>query len=99
MTNFTHITMSKDTKRAQSFIKRYNLSRLGNSIYTAYKKPSNAKVEAFNVIKKEMEDIGGTDMRITGAGSNFFSCAYKLKNSLVVHVPTDVFVIKDVFNS
>lgn len=101
MKGYTHITMKKSTQRAQSFIRRYKFYREKgiDNIFKAYGRPSQAKVDAYNDIEKEMKDVGGYGMVITGAGCNFFSCAYRLKDDLVVHVPTDVFVIKDVFNS
>ena len=47
----------------------------------AYTKPSSKKQEAFDAIKKEMKEVDGYGMRITGAGSDYFSCAYKVKDN------------------
>lgn len=99
MKGYTHITMKKSTQRAQSFIRRYKFYKEKDidNIFKAYSRPSQAKVDAYNEIEKEMKEVGGYNMVITGAGQHLFSCAYRLKNDLVVHVPTDVFVIKDAF--
>lgn len=91
--------LNKDTQKAQSAIKRYNANKLGSSIFDAYKKPSAAKIHAFKVIKNEMDEVGGKNMRITGAGCDVFSCAYQLGNDLIWHTPCYRFRIENVFNS
>lgn len=48
-----------------------------STIEQAYKTCSEAKHKAFNRIWFEMKQNHGTDMRITGKSSNFFSCAYR----------------------
>ena len=90
--------LNSSTKQAKRIIRMYENTRNGNSIYTAYKKPSDKKVAAFNEIKKEMDQVNGWGMRITGAGSDVFSCAYKCKDGsdytyLVYHTPSIRFVI------
>lgn len=68
--------LNENTKAAQSMISSYINTTKGSSIYKAYRKPSAAKVEAYDKIKKEMNVVGGYAFRITKAGSSFFSCAY-----------------------
>lgn len=68
--------LNENTKAAQSMISSYINTTKGSSIYKAYRKPSAAKVEAYDKIKKEMNVVGGYGFRITKAGSSFFSCAY-----------------------
>lgn len=90
--------LNPNTKQAKSCLHKYNFTQKGSSIFTAYGKPSNRKVQAFNEIKKEMETVGGWGMRITGAGSDIFSCAYKVncddgKDYLIYHTPCNRFAI------
>ena len=72
------------TKLNKQRIISYKLSTK-KTIWEAYKKPSSRKVSAYNNIKKEMESLGGYGLRITGAGSDTFSCAYRLDNKLIYH--------------
>ena len=67
------------TQQGQRLLRAYELTGKGDSIYKAYGKPSNKKIHAFFEIKKEMEDVGGWAMRITDAGSDYFSCAYRVR--------------------
>ncbi len=90
--------LNTNTQKAQRIISMYEKTRCGDSIYTAYGKPSDHKVSAFNEIKKEMESVKGWGMGITGAGSDYFSCAYKVKDGsdytyLVYHTHANRFVI------
>lgn len=88
--------LNKNTQQAAGMINRYNAARR-SSIYDAYSKPSIAKVRAFNSIHKEMENCNGRNMRITGAGSSIFSCAYVITedntNFLIYHTHMNVFKI------
>ena len=90
--------LNPTTQKAQRVIHMYEYTRKGDSIFKAYGKPSAAKVEAFFKIQKEMQEVNGWGMRITGAGSDVFSCAYKVKDGsdytyLVYHTPSNRFVI------
>lgn len=74
------VTFVKNTtQKGQRILKAYECAKYDH-IYEAYKKPSNHKVVAFNDIMNEMSRVGGSDMRITGAGSDYFSCAYTVKD-------------------
>ena len=90
--------LNATTQKAPRVIRMYELTKKGDSIYKAYGRPSQAKVDAFNKILKEMQEVHGWGMRITGAGSDVFSCAYKVKDGsdytyLVYHTPVNRFVI------
>lgn len=85
------------TKKGEHLISRYEHAKF-DSIHKAYGRPSSAKVSAFNNILKEMSEVDGTGMRITGAGSDIFSCAYKVKDIsgetyLIYHTPVNRFAI------
>ena len=87
------------TKKAKRVIRMYEYTKKGNSIFKAYNRPSNKKIGAFYDILKEMSDVGGFNMRITGAGSDVFSCAYQVKDGsdityLVYHTPSNRFAVE-----
>lgn len=71
------IIINKDTKKARRIIAAYNNSTKAD-IFEAYKVPSSTKIKSFQFIKKEMEEEGGKDIRITGAGTDNYSCAYRV---------------------
>lgn len=70
------------TKKEKSMVKSYEYAcnRGLSSVLTAYGKPSSAKIEAEEKIKKEMEERDGWGYYICGRNSNFFSCAYKYRD-------------------
>lgn len=96
--------LNENTKAAQLMISCYISTARGDSIYKAYRRPSEAKVNAYNAIKKEMSEVGGYGFRITGAGSHFFSCAYLVNciadgeteatKYLIYHTPSKIYRIK-----
>lgn len=86
------------TQKGRNLIRAFRNTTKGDSIFKAYAKPSQKKIEAFFEIKKEMQDVDGYGLRITGAGSDFFSCAYKLvdpegKTYLIYHTHVNRFAI------
>lgn len=85
--------VNANTEQAKTIIRRYNNSDCYR-LYQAYKYSySNYKARAEQEILDEMQKLGGYSYRITGAGSCFFSCAYRLahdgKQYIVFHTPTD----------
>lgn len=73
--NYTYLNYT--TQQAQRYIYNYSKSTC-TDIYDAYEKPSSYKVRSFMELLEKMKNLGGRDMRITGAGSNYYSCAYLL---------------------
>lgn len=63
-------------KQADMFRKYCNSS--ATSLHDVYKTWSANKEEAFNACLSDMKRNGGQDMRITRAGPQFFSCAYRV---------------------
>lgn len=63
-------------KQAEMFRKYCNSS--ATSLRDVYDTWSDKKEEAFKACLSDMNRNGGQDMRITGASSNFFSCAYRI---------------------
>lgn len=63
--------------RTDGFISNYENS-LEPDILSAYGRPSQAKMTAEQVIKQEMDDVGGYGYLITGHNSCTFTCAYRV---------------------
>lgn len=63
-------------KQADMFCKYCNSN--ATSLHDVYKTWSAEKEEAFKACLSDMKRNDGQDMRITGASSNFFSCAYRI---------------------
>lgn len=85
------------TQKGEHMLSKYEHAKY-DSIHKAYGRPSNAKVTAFNQIVKEMRDVEGSGMRITGAGSDIFSCGYKVESEsgetyLIYHTPMNRFAV------
>lgn len=90
--------LNNTTQKAKRVIRCYERSNC-NDIYKAYNKPSSTKVSTFYEIKKEMVNVSGFDIRITGAGSDVYSCAYQVKDGsgvtyLIYHTPCNRFAIE-----
>lgn len=88
-------TLNQSTKKAQGFINSYLKSHVV-SIYSAYGKPSEAKVSAFERICDRAANAA-TPVYIISAGVQFFSTAYEDVISgargLVVDTPSNTFFI------
>lgn len=74
----------KISKKAIGANWAYNRSNI-DDIWKAYNEPSIYKERAFNDIWYEMHQLGGHDLRITGANCMHFSCAYVLGEKLIYH--------------
>ena len=86
------------TQKGKQLIRAYEYTQRGDSIYKAYGKPSSTKVKAFNDIVKEKDEVNGIGIKITGAGSDFFSCAYRVINNeriayLIYHTHVNRFAV------
>lgn len=73
--DYSFAYVNENTERGKRMLKAYSKAT-NTDIYKAYKKPSSKKVSSFNKLKEKMEDLDGHGMRITGAGSDQYSCAY-----------------------
>lgn len=74
MTAFTKL--NKNTKRAEKIIRAYEnawATQLCQVYPTHY---SSAKASAYKDCVEIMNDLGGSDLKITGACGNFFSVAF-----------------------
>ena len=65
------------TQRASNMILDFNKQYYkGVTLYDVYKSCSNKKVQSWEAIKRECEDLNGWNLHITGAGSHNYSCIY-----------------------
>lgn len=95
--NRTFTIVNENTQAARDIISRYNYSNCSR-LYEAYGSYSCYKARAEQEILQEMAEMDGYSFRITGAGSCFFSCAYKMKHEgseyIVFHTPSDRKLVK-----
>ena len=86
--------MKATSEKAQRFIRNYcnsSYERLGQ-VYSSW---SDEKKDSFDEIMREMWELGGEDLRITGAGTYTYSCAYQLGKNLVYHTHVNRYVIEN----
>lgn len=89
--------VNENTKRGKDMLTNYSWAT-DNDIYDAYKTPSKDKVNSFYKLKDKMKELDGRKMRITGAGSNFYSCGYLIdiedNTYLIYETHCNSFIIK-----
>ncbi len=84
--------INRNTKEAARIINTFNSSWANKGdINTAYKKPSPAKVKAYNDIWFRAKQTKGynNDLRVTGAGSHKFSTMYSVTDENGTHIIYD----------
>ena len=91
--------LNPNTVKAKKFISNYtNTDPDKKDIYDVYKKPSSEKVASFAHIKAKMNILNGKNMRITGAGTDIYSCAYMIEmdnaSYLVYETPDYSYLIR-----
>lgn len=59
-----------------------------SEIWQAYGKPSTKKLRSYEVIRAEMQKLGGKDLRVLNHGCQLYSCGYILGNKFVLHTKT-----------
>lgn len=86
-------TIKAGTKAGQAIIADYNrFAGTSRSIFTAYGKPSTAKVCAYLDIEKRAKETAGyrNDLAVCGAGSSYFSTIYSFVDEI-----GKLFIVKD----
>ena len=63
------------TKRMKEAYERY-LNSNNYNLYYVYNYFSSAKAEAWEYCKELCKDYGGSDLKVIGANSNFFSAGF-----------------------
>ena len=97
--NTLNITwVNSSTQKAKDIIRRYEKAKY-DDIRKAYGKPSSTKISTFEIIKQEMYEVKGFNMRITGAGCDVYSCAYQVKDGsgityIIYHTPSNRFCVE-----
>lgn len=85
-------TLNKTTKKAMEWINAYERASK-NSVYEFYRCPSNRKIQAEAIIRQCMQKEGGSNYKIMGGNSSFFTCGYMASNKLVVFTGFDRYEI------
>ena len=90
--------VNRGTQQAQRMIRAYEKAKY-DDILKAYVKPSSTKISTFEIIKQEMHEVKGFNMRITGAGCDVYSCAYQVKDGsgityIIYHTPSNRFCVE-----
>jgi hypothetical protein len=68
------------TQRASQMILEFNRKYYkGETLYDVYKTCSAKKIQSWEAIKKQCEELDGWNLHITGAGSHNYSCIYAYK--------------------
>ena len=80
MINWSWTDINPNTKKAERFIDSYNRSNYYR-LEDAYKKPSHRKASIYKSLIIDMDNLGGFDMKITGANCSTFCCAFKYSDS------------------
>ena len=85
MTNNTKIT--KTVEKKINILKTYK-RHYGRTLSDVYGKFSNKKLESYEKIKKEMNDLDGHGLTVISFNSNMYTVAYTLGTDLVYHTKT-----------
>ena len=86
-------TINKETKRGQRFIYAYRSSDKFD-LYEVYKRPSEAKRQAYNWCMNQCQNEDGERFRIISSGIFTFSVAWMTKEGLRVETAHNSFLIK-----
>lgn len=70
------------SKKGIGMLHRWRYSDKGSELTDVYAALSRQKLQAWDRIKKEQATIGGEALRITGANTYQFSCAYSVTDKL-----------------
>lgn len=85
--------LDPDSKKAKSFAARYAAAAKRRTLEEAYKKPSKAKLAAWEYCESLRRTLGGRNLTVTAAGPYFFSAAFECPEGLVYVTPgTDWFI-------
>lgn len=80
--------------KAQNFINDY-LNSSDFELWHVYGRCSDRKYRSFEGIKDRMRAEGGEDIRILSHNSNYYTCAYRLNEDLIVDTYANTYIIKN----
>ena len=86
-------TISIHSKKGMHYINAYERSK-ATGLYDVYKNPSCNKMQAYNDCMEDAEKHNADNMRIISHNCNFFSCAAKSKEGLIVYTPSQNYIVK-----
>ena len=86
-------TISINSKKGMQYINAYERSK-ATELTHIYKKCSYNKEQAYAECRTHAENHGAENMRIIGHTCNFFSCAAKSKDGLIVYTHANTYIVK-----
>lgn len=86
-------TISIHSKKGMCYVNAYERSK-ATVLTDVYKKCSYNKKQAYAECRTHAERNGADNMRIISHNCNFFSCAAKSKEGLIVYTPSQNYIVK-----
>lgn len=86
-------TISIHSKKGMQYINAYERSK-ATELTDVYKKCSYNKEHAYASCRTHAERNGADNMRIIFHNCNFFSCAAKSDEGLIVYTPSQNYIVK-----
>ena len=86
-------TISIHSKKGMYYVESYNRSK-DTELTDVYKKCSYNKEQAYAECRTHAERNGAENMRIISHNCNFFSCAARNKEGLIVYTPSQNYIVK-----
>lgn len=86
-------TISIHSKKGMHYICAYERSK-ATELTDVYKKCSYNKKQAYAECRTHATEHNADNMRIISYNCNFFSCAAKSKEGLIVYTPSQNYIVK-----
>lgn len=86
-------TISIHSQKGMHYINAYERSKAAN-LHDVYKNPSSNKMHAYYDCMEDAEKHNAENMRIIAHNCNFFSCAAKSKDGLIVYTHANTYIVK-----
>ena len=86
-------TIHATSKRGMYYVDAYNRSK-ATELTDVYKKCSYNKKQAYAECRTHASEHNAKNMRIISHNCNFFSCAARNKEGLIVYTPSQNYIVK-----
>ena len=86
-------TISINSKKGMYYMNAYERSK-DTELRHVYKKCSYNKEQAYAKCRTHASEHNAENMRIISHNCNFFSCAAKSKEGLIVYTPSQNYIVK-----
>lgn len=86
-------TIHATSKRGMYYVDAYEISK-ATELTHVYKRCSYNKQQAYAECRTHAERNGADNMRIISHNCNFFSCAAKSKEGIIVYTPSQNYIVK-----